>query len=173
MCSYVDMAIASQYITERAVTRASAALELNQFSYRPGQRWQVEVSLPVVFQTSSVADVFDFAVISTQPRDVLIEVTRKSSNAKIRLVLDEQRRVRVISGLNANAGLDLFPLNLPRLDPPEGKIIVRSDAVEFETQDHFARPLKVIWKKRTPWPSYIQSSAGVAVLRKGFSGDFE
>jgi hypothetical protein len=38
----------------------------------------------------------------------------------------------------------------------------------FKQEDFFGRPIEVLWQKGNPWPSYIKTSTGIALLtRKG------
>ncbi|MFZ9595338.1 MAG: hypothetical protein ACO3A2_04605 [Bdellovibrionia bacterium] len=39
-----------------------------------------------------------------------------------------------------------------------------SDCIEFEQEDFYGRPMKILWKKGDPWPSYFETSSGISIL---------
>lgn len=86
--------------------------------------------------------------------------------------------------------LELFPLDVPELltaesksgapmpELPEGLRAIASkagfrnvaspDALWFEQDDFFGRPIQALWQPGNPWPSYYRTTNGVAILiRKG------
>lgn len=101
----------------------------------------------------------------------------------------EKKDIRVSpDGLRSGiTGLELFPLDMPRLEMGDGKRLkkvpvlpealqkvssqagFRIDASEglwFEESDFFGRPIEIFWKTGDPWPTYMKTSYGVAILVK-------
>ena len=85
--------------------------------------------------------------------------------------------------------LELFPLDIPDVETAEAKKISQlpplpeglkaiasessfspniSNSVWFEQDDLFGRSIEMLWQKGDPWPSYMKTAHGVAILiRKG------
>jgi hypothetical protein len=92
------------------------------------------------------------------------------------------------SSMTANP-IDLFPLDVPNIVsaereseralpqlPPALQRVAGTPAVAtgrsawFEQDDFFGRPVQFLWQQGDPWPTYLKTSQGVAVLiRKGDS----
>jgi len=86
--------------------------------------------------------------------------------------------------------LELYPLDLPRLDLGEGKRVLElpalpeplravakstgyriepSQGMWFEEQDFFGRPVSLFWRQGDPWPAYLKTPYGVSLLIEGES----
>jgi hypothetical protein len=85
--------------------------------------------------------------------------------------------------------IDLLPLDVPETStaeksnvtempsmPPEVQTFATrigfkpnlSQSVWLEQDDFFGRPIEMVWEKGSPWPSYMKTSNGIAILiRKG------
>lgn len=81
--------------------------------------------------------------------------------------------------------LELFPLDVPEILtasrtqatalpelPPEAQAIARKSGYQpdlahsswFEQDDFFGRPIQLLWQQGNPWPTYLKTANGVAVL---------
>jgi hypothetical protein len=81
--------------------------------------------------------------------------------------------------------LEFFPLDLPRIERGRGRRIERLPELPapmravaaragfrgdtrrglwFEEQDFFGRPIAFFWREGEPWPAYLKTTQGVAVL---------
>jgi hypothetical protein len=88
--------------------------------------------------------------------------------------------------------LELFPLEAPELTtamrgevravpalPPELQAIARgtslqidpAHAARFEQDDFFGRQIEAIWRQGDPWPVYIKTTNGTAILLSGQSAE--
>lgn len=97
------------------------------------------------------------------------------------------RRVKVSpEGIHSGITLlELFPLDVPEISTAEEKtpgtlpalpprlnaIHARAGApldpsrsVWFEQDDFFGRPIQILWQKGDPWPHYLKTPGGIAVL---------
>lgn len=60
---------------------------------------------------------------------------------------------------------------LPTLPPKIQKLAEQtkfkpnlSSSIWFEQDDFFGRPVQILWQKGDPWPSYLKTSGGIAIL---------
>ncbi len=109
---------------------------------------------------------------------------------RIELTIDDslvqKEKVYQISGRSERTVLDVFPLNFADVataDRKEGpaalpelpsklqavatKAGYRPDLGRcswFEQSDFYGRPVQVMWQQGDPWPSYLKTASGVAVL---------
>ncbi len=81
--------------------------------------------------------------------------------------------------------LELFPIDMPRLElgegtrvtklpelPPALQPIAKSSGYKlrpdegswFEESDFFGRPIQMLWRTGEPWPAYLKTPYGVAIL---------
>lgn len=63
------------------------------------------------------------------------------------------------------------PKSLPELPAPLQKIALKagyqpnlSRCVWYEQDDFFGRPVEILWQQGDPWPSYLKTSSGIAIL---------
>ncbi len=92
-------------------------------------------------------------------------------------------------GNNSQTSLELFPLDIPEtlnadqlptatqpVLPPEIQDIAHrlgfhpllSQSTEFQQDDFFGRPVHILWQQGDPWPVYLRTVNGIAILiRKG------
>lgn len=98
-----------------------------------------------------------------------------------------ERRVPVSpDGIRSNVTpLELFPIDLPRIELGEGRRVAElpelpagiarvaresgydpkpGDGLWFEEQDFFGRPVELFWRQGDPWPAYIKTPQGLAIL---------
>ena len=78
---------------------------------------------------------------------------------------------------NISSGFSAYPIDLPALSGDEGQHLknvpdelknVRGfdakRALDFESSDLYARPVRSIWRDGDVWPVYVSTPAGVSVL---------
>lgn len=85
---------------------------------------------------------------------------------------------------NVPLGFSAFPIDLPNLSGLEGVPVTHApdlprslsdsvgpdfnekahNALDFNTQDMFARPFRAIWAENAPWPVFVQNARGTAVV---------
>ncbi|MBY0472153.1 hypothetical protein K2X30_13380 [bacterium] len=79
---------------------------------------------------------------------------------------------------NLSLGFDGYPLVLPDLKSIDGKPITEAPrdlpngarlnatrGLDFRFHDAYAREIRVIWEDGAPWPAYVKTPAGVAIVR--------
>ncbi len=61
--------------------------------------------------------------------------------------------------------LPQLPLQIRKAAELDGYKPDLSQSAWFEQDDFFGRPVHVLWQKGNPWPSYIRTQSGIAILK--------
>jgi len=78
---------------------------------------------------------------------------------------------------NVVSGFSAYPIDLPNVSTVSGETLrdipaalkgrIKVDlahTLDFQFSDLYARPMRAIWQDSDPWPVYVESPAGIAVL---------
>lgn len=57
-----------------------------------------------------------------------------------------------------------LPTSLEKVHSQQLHRVVLKQSSWFEQDDFFGRPIQVLWQKGDPWPAYIKTSNGIAIL---------
>jgi hypothetical protein len=132
-----------------------------------------------------------FKVVDKRVEKMVLKASAKLEQSAKSYVYAGQQSVRTGQALAASTvtAMELFPLDVPNVltaQREKGKAIpalpaslagaVRNFAYSvqpsstawFEQDDFFGRPVQFLWQQGDPWPAYLKTPQGVAVLvRKG------
>jgi hypothetical protein len=122
--------------------------------------------------------------ISIKMNDRLVQ------NKKVYSIKDKSGAIHQISvspdGLRSQLSiLDLFPLDVPDVSMAEKQTLTHLPALPskmqkmasqlgyhpdlshsswFDQDDFFGRPVEILWQQGDPWPAYLSTTSGVAIL---------
>lgn len=87
---------------------------------------------------------------------LVIEVDRSFTVIAKKIHLKDSRTFTALP----SAGFELYPVDLPN-----AKDLVGQNPMEFRSQDLFGRSIRTLWSEGEKWPSRVETTVGVAILR--------
>lgn len=137
----------------------------------------------------SGADVQTKHLIDRNVTSLQLKMTEELEQIEKKYILHQNTEMRVSpEGIrSAMTPLELMPLDIPEIFSAKQKILTTlpplpppvadfakkihfnpnlSQSIYFQQDDFFGRPIDILWQKGEPWPSYLKTPNGIALLLK-------
>ncbi|MCM2279334.1 MAG: hypothetical protein NDJ89_14760 [Oligoflexia bacterium] len=152
---------------------------------------------PAVEITVRITQLAAYGLAPVDPRIASLELTFSGATQQTRKAYRAVGRAEPIEvapeALRAHTSiLEFFPLDVPEIATaeaqrrdsfpslPETLAGIRASAgappspgpgIWYEQDDFFGRPIQALWRKGDPWPAYLKTPGGVAILLDGPGGN--